>query len=75
MFPPDGAVLQLGAAGGGFVLSGQGDGLRWYAAGAPLAGDALTGQTVWKPAGPGFYRLEAVDQAGRRAATKVRVTE
>ena len=75
-FPPDGARLQLdrfGPTGPGLALSAQGRDLRWYADGAPVAPDPSTGQTVWKPPAPGFYRLEAVDDAGQRALARVRV--
>jgi len=76
LFPPDGAVLHLDGAGAkspGFVLSGQGQNLRWYIAGRPIETDSLTGQAVWRPAGPGFYRIETVDPDGRRSASQVRV--
>jgi penicillin-binding protein 1C len=77
LFPLDGAVLQIdavGPAGPGFALSAQGRGLRWYVGGAPIRTSALTGQTIWRPRATGFYRLEAVDDTGRRAAAKVRVS-
>jgi len=28
---------------------------------------------VWKPAAPGFYRLQVLDSAGRKASAKVRI--
>jgi penicillin-binding protein 1C len=77
IFPPDGAALQLdgfGAAGPGVALAAQGRGLRWYVDGAPVRGDPSTGQTLWRPRAPGFFRLTAVDDAGRRAQARVRVT-
>ena len=46
---------------------------RWYVDGAPLAADPLTHQTIWRPAGPGFFRIEAVDTNGARTAAQVRV--
>lgn len=77
LFPPDGGVLQLdafGAAGPGLALSARGRGLRWYVDGAPAPANGQTGQTLWRPRGPGFYRIEAVDDVGRRAQARVRVT-
>jgi len=75
-FPLDGAVLHLDAAGPpdpGFALAAQGRGLHWFVGGAPLRTDALTGQTLWRPHAAGFYRVEAVDEAGQRSVARVRV--
>ena len=55
------------------MLAAAGDGLTWYVDGAPLSPDAATGRTVWKPAAPGFYRLQVVDDAGRKASARVRI--
>jgi penicillin-binding protein 1C len=77
IFPEDGARLQLdalGPRGPGLALSAQGRGLNWYVDGLPLAADRLTGQTLWRPTGPGFFRLEAVDREGRKALARVRIT-
>jgi penicillin-binding protein 1C len=76
IFPPDGATVQadaFGAGGRGFVLAGRGEGLRWFADGAPLQADPVSGRVVWKPASAGFYRLRLVDAAGREARARVRV--
>jgi penicillin-binding protein 1C len=76
IFPPDGAAIQVDGVGPGargLVLAAAGDGLTWYVDGAPLSADAATGRVVWKPAAPGFYRLEVVDNAGRKANAKVRI--
>ena len=74
IFPPDGAVLHSAAgAARGFVLSGQGEGLRWYVDGAPILADPQTHQTLWKPAGPGFFRVQVVDGDGLGATVQVRV--
>jgi penicillin-binding protein 1C len=76
IFPPDGASVQvdeLGPGSRGLVLAAQGDGLAWYVDGAPLAADPVTGKVVWRPAAAGFYRLEVIDQAGRKAAARVRI--
>jgi penicillin-binding protein 1C len=76
IFPPDGASIQVdgvGPAARGLVLAAAGDGLSWYIDGVPLNPDPATGRTVWKPAAPGFYRLQVVDGAGRKAAARVRI--
>jgi penicillin-binding protein 1C len=76
IFPPDGAMVQvdgLGPASRGLALAAQGEGLSWYVDGAPLAADPDTGRVVWRPAAPGFFRLEVVDAQGRKAAAKVRI--
>ena len=76
VFPPDGARLQLdrfGPAGPGLALLARGRTVRWYADGAPVGFDKATGQTVWRPPTPGFYRLEAVDAEGRRVSARIRV--
>ena len=76
IFPPDGASIQvegIGPTARGLVLAAAGDGLTWYVDGAPLSPDAATGRTVWKPTAPGFYRLQVVDGAGRKASARVRI--
>jgi penicillin-binding protein 1C len=76
IFPPDGASIQVegvGPSARGLVLAAAGDGLSWYIDGAPLSADPATGRTVWKPAAPGFYRLQVVDGAGRKASARVRI--
>ena len=76
VFPPDGARVEadgLGPGARGLALAARGQGLRWYVEGRPLATDTL-GQAVWKPAAPGFYRLEVTDSEGRTAKARVRIT-
>jgi penicillin-binding protein 1C len=76
IFPPDGAAVEVEALGPnarGLVLAAQGQGLSWYVDGAPLGPDPLSGQVVWRPAAPGFYRLAVIDAAGRKAVAQVRV--
>ena len=76
IFPPDGASVEIDSVGPGtrgLVLAAQGEGLNWYVEGAPLSADPLTGKVVWRPAGVGFYRLEVIDPAGRKAAARVRI--
>jgi len=75
IFPPDGAVVQVAAAGGaarGLALAARGEGLAWYADGRPLTAEP-GGRVIWRPESAGFYRLMVVDAAGRRAVAKVRV--
>ena len=76
VFPPDGASVEidgLGPASRGLALAARGQGLHWYVEGRPLLTDA-SGQAIWKPVAPGFYRLEVTDSESRRAKAKVRVT-
>jgi penicillin-binding protein 1C len=76
LFPPDGAAVLVDAFGPrsrGLALAAKGDGLTWYVDGAPLPGGIGGGLTIWRPAGPGFYDLVAVDARGRRAKARVRV--
>lgn len=76
IFPPDGAVVQVEAAGDssrGLVLAARGENLNWYVDGEPLEADPISGRVVWRPRTPGFYRLAVVDAQGREAASKVRV--
>lgn len=76
IFPPDGSTVQVEAFGPGsrgLVLAAGGENLSWYVGGTPLAADPVSGRTIWRPAGPGFYRLQVVDGEGRKAAARVRV--
>ncbi len=76
LFPPDGAALLangFGPQARGFALTARGEGLRWYADGRLLAPGVGGGPPVWRPDGPGFYRLVVIDGRGRRAAARVRV--
>jgi penicillin-binding protein 1C len=76
IFPPDGSTVQVesyGPRSRGLVLAAGGENLSWYADGEPLDRDAVSGRVVWRPRGPGFYRLMVVDGEGRRAKARVRV--
>ena len=76
LFPPDGATVLadgFGPNARGLALSAQGEAIRWYVDGAPLAAGVGGGLPIWRPAGPGFYALTAVDDRGRRARSWVRV--
>jgi penicillin-binding protein 1C len=73
LFPPDGAELWSDQEHRDFVLVAEGRGrLTWYVAGRPVDRN-LTGESVWRPLGPGFYTLSVVDSEGRTTTTKVRV--
>jgi penicillin-binding protein 1C len=77
IFPPDGATVVaegFGPQGRGFVLAAGGAGLAWYVDGAPVPLDPVSGKPIWRPAGPGFYRISVVDADGRQVAARVRVT-
>lgn len=76
IFPPDQATVQVdgfGAGSRGLVLAAGGDRLSWYVGGRPLAADTLSGRTIWRPAGAGFYTVAVVDAEGRQAQARVRV--
>ena len=76
IFPPDGATVRVegyGPTSRGLVLAAGGEDLTWYVEGTPLAPDPVSGRVVWKPRGPGFYRLTVVDPEGRKARSRVRI--
>ncbi len=78
IFPPDGSTVQVDGVGPksrGLVLAAGGDGLTWYADGQELPADPISGQVLWRPAAPGFYHLEVIDSAGRKARARVRIRE
>ena len=73
-FPPDGAAVMVdgyGPRSRGLELAARGENLSWYVDGHPLA--ASNGQIVWRPDGPGFYRIAVVDGRGRQEVAHVRV--
>jgi penicillin-binding protein 1C len=77
IFPPNGATIVadgFGPAARGFVLAASGAGLSWYVDGAPAPTDPVSGKPIWRPPGPGFYRVSVVDGAGLAAEAHVRVT-
>ncbi len=76
IFPPDGATIQadgFGPASRGFALAAGGTGLNWYVDGNPVPIEPISGHPIWRPAAPGFYRVEVVDSDGRSVEAKVRV--
>jgi penicillin-binding protein 1C len=76
IFPPNGATIMVGAYGpasAGLTLSGRGDHLSWYVDGAAVPPDPVSGQPVWRPDGPGFYRIIAVDADGHRTQGRFRI--
>jgi penicillin-binding protein 1C len=77
IFPPDHATVQVdgfGAGARGLSLAAGGRELSWYVDGVALSADPVSGRVIWRPAGPGFYRVMVVDPQGRRAQARVRVT-
>ena len=76
IFPPDGATVRVegyGPTSRGLMLAAGGENLSWYVEGTPLKPDPVSGRVVWKPKGPGFYRLTVVDAEGRKARSRVRI--
>ncbi len=77
LFPPRNAELWAGTVDGKparpFVFAGRGEGaLRWYVDGAPVTLDD-GGLPSWRPDRVGFYRVSAVDPAGRASSVEIRV--
>jgi penicillin-binding protein 1C len=76
IFPPNGSTVRVegfGPSARGLVLAAGGEDLTWYVEGVPLPRDPVSGRAVWKPKGPGFYRLTVVDARGRKATSRVRI--
>ena len=76
VFPPDGARVDLGAAGGSaaaLVLKIQGGRapFRWLANGKPLAAVERRRTASWMPDGAGASTLTVIDAAGRAASVSV----
>ncbi len=73
LFPPHEAEVWMEAGGRDYVLAGRaGSTLRWYVDGQPVASNAA-GEPIWRPEGPGFYAVRAVDGSGRSALSQVRI--
>lgn len=77
LFPPKDAELWSGLINGEkarpFVFAGRGESaLTWYVDGEPCPIDDA-GLPVWTPERSGFYKVSAVDDAGREAVVRVRV--
>ncbi len=79
LFPPDGAeiaVEEFGADANGLTLTARSPGrtkLAWYVDGNKLMPKSLSGQTVWQPEKPGFYKVSVVDGQGATTSANVRV--
>jgi len=79
LFPPDGAELAVetfGAQSNGLTLTARSpkrSELAWYVDGNKLKPRALSGQTVWQPEKPGFYKVSVVDEQGVTTSSNVRV--
>jgi penicillin-binding protein 1C len=77
IFPPDGAriiVPAFGPSSRGLTMAAAGEHLSWYADGAPIPIDPVSGRAIWRPATAGFYRITLADADGRRTEARVRVT-
>jgi penicillin-binding protein 1C len=73
LFPPNGAEVWSDDEHRDFILAAEGHGkLTWYADGQPL-GRNVAGESVWRPAAPGFYTLAVVDRDGRTSKARVRI--
>ena len=79
-FPPDGALVDLGATSGEagldeLILKAQGGAppLTWLVNGAPVALRDLRRQTSWKPDGAGFARVSVIDANGDTDSVTVRI--
>ncbi len=76
IFPPNSATVMadgFGPAARGLTLAARGEALAWYVDGAAIPLDPVSGRAVWRPSGPGFYRIIVIDADGRRAEARVRV--
>lgn len=76
IFPPNGSSVQVEAFGPtsrGLALAAGGENLSWYVSGEPLAADPVSGRVIWRPKGPGFFRITVVDGEGRKATARVRI--
>jgi len=79
LFPPRQAELWAGTVDGQparpFVFAGRGEGaLTWFVDGQAVRLDD-GGLPSWRPSEAGFYRVSAVDPAGRTSSVRVRVLE
>ncbi len=78
-YPPDGARVDLGIAGGAPTASlalkalGGVPPFAWYVNGAPLGAADLRRNAAWKPDGAGFARVTVVDAKGASDAVTVRL--
>ena len=77
LFPPRGAELWAGHVDGQparpFVFAGRGEGaVHWFVDGEPVMLDD-GGLPSWRPPEAGFYRVSAVDRAGRTTSVDIRV--
>jgi len=79
LFPPDGsevAIEAFGVEGHGLTLTARSPKrlkLAWYVDGKKLTPRVLSGQTVWQPEKPGFYKVSVVDGQGATTSANVRV--
>ena len=81
LFPPDGAeiaVSEFGPYARGLTLAARSterSSLNWYVEGAPVTAETFSGEAVWRPEKPGFYKVSVVDNQGRTTSANVRVID
>lgn len=75
VFPPDGAVIEIGDKGEPVLLEASGGAapLRWLVDGRPLPPRRRRRDALWRPDGAGFSRITVIDAKGRSTAAQVRV--
>jgi penicillin-binding protein 1C len=77
VYPPDGARVDLGFAGGGPVsplemkMQGGRAPFQWLVNGKPLPGTERRRNLFWQPDGQGFSTLTVIDAKGRTARVSV----
>ena len=75
-YPPDGARIDMEAAGeGALALKALGGvpPFTWLVDGVPVASRELRRQSLWERPGPGFARLSVIDAAGKTASATIRI--
>lgn len=74
--PSSGSTYWLPQPGAGLELSVNGGTppYEWLVNGQPLQADSKWRQTIWKPDGPGFVTLVAIDAHGQRAEATVKIS-
>ena len=75
VFPPDGAVVELGGGDNGVVIEAAGGvrPLRWMVNGQLIETSQRRRRVVWRPDGGGFNRITVIDAKGRSAGVQVRI--
>ena len=75
LFPSDRSEVLMDAKISDVVIlkgrSANGEALNWYVDGEPLA--RREDRALWAPKTPGFYKISAVNESGRKAVSRVKV--